>query len=290
MSMSNFLENILAHKKQEVETRKHQISEHTLRARLEQANPPISLTAALWFDSAHHDRHPEPFVYAQDKLRRREGLAVIAEIKKASPSAGLIRADFDPVQIAKSYVQAGANAISVLTDEQFFQGSLHFIEQIRPVVPAPILRKDFIIDPYQVLEARAFGADALLLIVTALDQSQLQTLLAKTSELGLEALVEVHSADEMRIAVDAGAKIIGINNRSLETFKIDLATTEQLAPLAPSDAILVAESGLHTQADLQRMIRAGVDAVLVGTHFMKQPDPGVALQQFLKDFRQDEQD
>jgi indole-3-glycerol phosphate synthase len=268
MFTSNFLKKILAHKKHEVKTRKHQISEHTLRSRLEQANSPISLAKAL----------------SQDRL------AVIAEIKKASPSAGVIRENFDPVQIAKAYVQAGANALSVLTDEQFFQGSLHFIEQMRAFVPIPILRKDFIIDPYQVLEARVFGADALLLIVAALDPSQLKTLFAKTSELGLEALVEVHSADEMKIAVDAGAKIIGINNRSLETFQIDLATTEQLAPLAPEGTILVAESGLHTQADLQRMIRAGVDAVLVGTHFMKQPDPGIALQQFLKDFRQDEQD
>jgi len=258
MSKDNFLENILAHKKQEVETRKRQLSEQALIERIEQAKPSISLANAL----------------------SNNGLAVIAEIKKASPSAGMIREDFDPGQIAKSYVQAGTNAISVLTDEKYFQGSLHFIEQIRSFVPVPILRKDFIIDPYQVLEARAFGADALLLIVAALYNDQLHNLLNKTHEYGLEALVEVHSADEMKTAIDAGAKVIGINNRNLETFKIDLATTEKLAPLAPEGTVLIGESGLHTKDDIQRMIRAGVDAVLVGTHFMKHPDPGIALQQF----------
>jgi indole-3-glycerol phosphate synthase len=259
MSKANFLETILAHKKREVEIRKSQLSERTLIDRLAQANPTISFAEALSSD----------------------GLAVIAEMKKASPSAGVIRDNFDPVQIAKSYVKAGANAISVLTDEEYFQGSLQFIEQIRPFVPIPILRKDFIVDPYQLLEARTFGADAVLLIVAALDQTRLQSLLNKTYELGLEALVEVHSVEEMKIAVNAGAKIIGINNRNLETFTIDLATTEQLAPFAPPGTVLVGESGLHTKNDIQRMIQAGVDAVLVGTHFMKHPDPGIALQQFM---------
>ncbi len=258
MPKMNFLESILAHKKAEVETRKCQIPESMLRDRIEKLSRPISLAEAL-----SHD-----------------GLAVIAEIKRASPSAGVIRENFDPVQIAKSYVKAGANALSILTDEKYFQGSLHFIEQIRPFVPIPILRKDFIVDPYQILEARAYGADALLLIVAALESDQLCNLLNKTHEYGLEALVEVHSADEMKIAVDAGAKIIGINNRNLETFKIDLATTGQLTPLVPEGTVLVGESGLHTKDDIQRMIWAGVDAVLVGTHFMKHPDPGAALQQF----------
>jgi indole-3-glycerol phosphate synthase len=259
MSKANFLENILAHKKQEVETRKQQLSEQSLLKKIERANPPISLVDAL----------------------SSNGLAVIAEIKKASPSAGVIRENFDPVQIAKSYVKAEANALSILTDEKYFQGSLEYIDQVRSLVPVPILRKDFIIDPYQILEARAYGADALLLIVTALDQEDLQTLLRKTYELGLEALVEVHSADEMNTAIDVGAKIIGINNRNLETFKIDLATTEELAPLAPEGTVLAGESGLHTKYDIQRMIQAGVDAVLVGTHFMKHPDPGTALQEFI---------
>jgi len=244
--------------------------ERSLMKRIENANCPISLAEAL--------------SHACPEQSRRDGLAVIAEIKKASPSAGVIRKDFEPVKIAQSYVKAGAKALSILTDEKYFQGSLEYIEQVRSLVPVPILRKDFLIDPYQLLEARAFGADAVLLIVAALDNEQLRNLLEKTSEFGMDALVEVHSADEMKTAIDAGAKIIGINNRNLETFKIDLATTEQLAPLAPSGTVLVGESGLHTKNDIQRMIQAGVDAVLVGTHFMKHPDPGIALQQFLKYF------
>jgi indole-3-glycerol phosphate synthase len=255
----NFLEKILAHKKSEVETRKQQVSEQALRQKIAPASPPRSLAVAL---SA-----PE--------------LSVIAEIKKASPSAGVIRADFDPVQIAHAYIRTGAHALSVLTDEQFFQGSLRYIEQIRPFASIPLLRKDFILDSYQLLEARAAGADAVLLIVAALTPAQLQALHAQAAELGLSVLVEVHTADELQIALTAGANIIGINNRSLETFKIDLATTEQLAPLIPKGVRIVAESGLHTGADVQRMIRAGVDAVLVGTHFMKQPDPGSALQEFM---------
>lgn len=258
MPKANFLENILAHKKQEVKIRKQQVSKQTLIQKIAQANPPISLAEAL----------------------THEGLAVIAEIKKASPSAGVIRENFDPVQIAKSYMKAEANALSILTDEEYFQGSLEYLDQVRSFVPVPILRKDFIIDPYQILEARAYGADALLLIVAALEQEHLRTLLNTTYELRLEALVEVHSADEMTTAIDVGAKIIGINNRNLETFKIDLATTEELAPLAPEGTVLVGESGLHTKDDIERMIQAGVDAVLVGTHFMKHPDPGTALQQF----------
>lgn len=261
MSKPNILEKILAHKATEITTRKHQAPERVLQDRLSQSPPSLSLAKVLTCN----------------------GLAVIAEIKKASPSAGVIRENFDPVEIAKSYVKAGANAISMLTDEQFFQGSLEFIEQVRSFVPIPILRKDFIIDPYQLLEARVAGADAVLLIVAALEKDELRELLEKTYEIGLEALVETHSAQEMETAIDVGAKIIGINNRNLETFKIDLATTEQLARLAPADTILVGESGLYTKDDIQRMINAGVDAILVGTHFMKHPDPGKALQQFKSD-------
>ena len=261
MSHTDFLQTILAHKHREVELKKQHIPESLLEQKIQQIAPQYSLADAL----------------------SSEGLSVIAEIKKASPSAGVIREHFEPVTIAQSYMKAGANAMSVLTDEEFFQGSLQYIEQIRPLVSVPILRKDFILDTYQVLEARAFGADALLLIVAALECERLRELLAKTYELGMEALVEVHSADEMKIAVEAGAKIIGINNRNLETFRIDLATTEQLVPLASPGTILVGESGLHTDDDLQRMIRAGVDAILVGTHFMKHPEPGIALQQFLTD-------
>ena len=262
MPIPTILEKILRHKHVEVETRKQHLPEAVLQEQLTTVDPAISLSNAL----------------------SQEGLAVIAEIKKASPSAGVLREHFDPVAIARSYVEAGANAISMLTDEVFFQGSLDSIQQVRSLVPVPILRKDFIIDPYQLLEARAFGADAVLLIVAALKKDHLQYLLEKAHEFALEALVEVHSADEMRIAIEVGANIIGINNRNLETFKIDLATTEQIAPLAPGGAVLVGESGLHTKDDIQRMIQAGVDAVLVGTHFMKHPDPGIALQEFFEHF------
>lgn len=259
MAQSNFLQRILARKQQEVTERKARCSARQLRERLEHAKPPRSLATAL----------------------SQQGLAVIAEIKKASPSAGVIRADFKPVEIAEAYVRTGAHALSILTDEDFFQGSLTYIEQVRAQTPIPILRKDFIIDEYQLLEARSVGADAVLLIVAALPQTDLETLLKQATTLGLDVLTEVHTALEMQRAIAAGAKIIGINNRSLETFTIDLATTEQLAPLAPPGTILVAESGLHTRDDVQRMIRAGVRAALVGTYFMKQPDPGQALQAFM---------
>ncbi len=259
MPVPNILRKIIAQKQQEIAEQKRRRSENELRQQILRSEPALSLSQALG----------------------QKGLSVIAEIKKASPSAGVIRENFDPLAIAKSYVQAGAHAISMLTDEHFFQGSLAYISQIRPVTPIPILRKDFIIDPYQLLEARAGGADAILLIVAALDKFRLRELLAATHEFGLEALVETHSASEMEIAIDVGAHIIGVNNRNLETFKIDLATTEQLAPMIPEGTLLVGESGIHTRNDLQRMVQAGVDAVLVGTHFMKHPDPGTALKQFL---------
>ena len=260
MSTPNILQKILAQKAVEIEAAKRRAPEQRLLAQIADAPPVRSLCAAL----------------------RKERLAVIAEIKKASPSAGVIRANFDPLAIATSYVNAGADAISMLTDEQFFQGSLEYIRQVRPLTPIPILRKDFIVDGYQLLEARAAGADAVLLIVAALEQSALRDLLQQTHELGMDALIETHTQAELEVAIGVGAKILGINNRSLETFQIDLATTEQLAPLAPRGTILVAESGLHTGDDLRRMIAAGVNAVLVGTHFMKSPDPGAALRQFLQ--------
>jgi indole-3-glycerol phosphate synthase len=268
MTTHNFLENILTHKAREVADRKQRCPETALRTKIEHAPPPRSLAESL----------------------SQNGLSVIAEIKKASPSAGVIREDFHPATIAQSYVKAGVNALSILTDEEFFQGSLDYIARVRELVPCPILRKDFIIDAYQLLEARSVGADAVLLIVAALTPDRLRTLLHQAHEIGLDALVEVHSQPELQIAIDVGAPIIGINNRNLESFVIDLATTEQLAPLAPEGTLLVGESGLRTGDDVQRMIQAGVDAVLVGTHFMKEPDPGLALQNFKKFFRQDEQD
>ncbi|NUO80725.1 indole-3-glycerol phosphate synthase TrpC [candidate division KSB1 bacterium] len=256
---SNFLEKILAHKRQEIEQRRARSPEIELRHMSRDLAPPLDLLQAL---------------------RIANRLAVIAEMKKASPSAGVLRPSFDPLQIAQSYVAAGAEAISVLTDEEFFQGSLQYLERIRPFVDVPLLRKDFIISPYQIHEARAFGADAILLIVAALSHDDLYRLLEVTHELGMYALVEVHEAQEMEQALSVDAKIIGINNRSLKTFEIDLRVTEQLAPRAGKDITLVAESGLRTESDVQRMKAAGVHALLVGTHFMQANDPGEALREF----------
>ncbi len=258
---SNFLEKILAHKQREVAQRRSRLPEIELRRMSHDLAPPLDLLQALCV--ADH-------------------LAVIAEMKKASPSAGVLRPSFDPLQIAQAYAEAGAEAISVLTEEDFFQGSLQHLQRIRPAVKVPLLRKDFIISSYQVWEARAFGADAILLIVAALPRDDLRRLLDVAHELGMRALVEVHEAHEMEQALSTGAKTIGINNRNLKTFQIDLSVTEQLAPMAGAEITLVAESGLHTAADVQRMKSAGVHALLVGTHFMQAHDPGRALREFKK--------
>lgn len=212
----------------------------------------------------------------------RPGRAVIAEIKKASPSRGVIRADFDPVAIARAYRAAGARALSVLTDAPFFQGSLAYLEAIRRVVDLPLLRKDFILDSYQLHEARAFGADAVLLICAILDDGALRELAALARRLDLDALVEVHSREELDRAGRCGAALIGINNRDLRTFVTRLEVAETLAPLAPSGSAIVAESGLKTAADLERLEAAGVRAFLIGETLMSAPDPGAALTALLR--------
>jgi indole-3-glycerol phosphate synthase len=205
-----------------------------------------------------------------DALRfpRRGNVALIAEVKKASPSAGVICADFDPVRIAMAYEAAGASCLSVLTDERFFQGSLKFLQQIRDTVRLPILRKDFIIHERQILESIEAGADAILLIVAILNDEDLHRFHAVARCAGLAVLVEVHDETEMRRALAAGAEIIGINNRDLKTFAVDLATTEKLAPMA-AGKILVAESGINTRADVQRLERCGAQAILVGESLMR---------------------
>jgi indole-3-glycerol phosphate synthase len=212
-------------------------------------------------------------------LRRPAGAAVrvIAEIKRASPSAGPIRPDADPAAIGAAYQAAGAAAISVLTDEQFFAGHLSFLDRVRAATSVPLLRKDFLIDPYQVVEARAAGADAVLLIVAALAQDTLVTLLGEARRLGMDALVEVHDAAEAARAVSAGAAIIGVNHRNLATFEMDMGLTARLRSLVPADAILVGESGIRTAADVRALGAAGAHAVLVGEHLMRQPDPGQGL-------------
>lgn len=207
--------------------------------------------------------------------------AVIAEIKRASPSRGVIRTAFDPPAHARSYARAGAAALSVLTERRWFAGGLEHLEAVRAAVTLPVLRKDFLVDPYQVEEARAFGADAILVIAAAGDAAVRQELLAAAREHGLDALVEVHDEDELDWAAAVGATLIGINNRDLTTFETSLDTTERLAPRVPNGALLVAESGIHTPADLRRMRAAGARAVLVGEAFMAAPDPGEALRRLL---------
>ena len=207
---------------------------------------------------------------------KRGNMALIAEVKKASPSAGIICADFDPVRIAREYEAAGASCLSVLTDEQFFQGSLEYLKQIRAAVKIPLLRKDFIIDARQILEAIEWGADAILLIVAILTDEQLKTFHALATAAGLTVLVEVHDEEEMDRALAIGAKLIGVNNRNLKDFKVDLAATERLAAKiftggANKDKLLVAESGIHTRADVERLEKCGAKAILVGESLVKNP-------------------
>jgi indole-3-glycerol phosphate synthase len=203
-------------------------------------------------------------------LQREDGkLAVIAEIKKASPSAGLIAQSFNPIQIAEDYELNGANAISVLTDRKFFSGDVKHLTDVRTVVSLPLLRKDFILDEIQIVESVARGADAILLIVAALDQSQLVDLLKVATERRLDVLVEVHVAEELNRALDAGAKIVGINNRNLATFDVDLSVTEQLCREVPDEIVLVSESGIKTTSDVARVKGCGADAILVGEALMR---------------------
>jgi len=197
-----------------------------------------------------------------------EKLALIAEIKKASPSAGVIAKSFDPVAIAKNYERGGADAISVLTDSKFFEGALGHLVDVRAAIALPVLRKDFILDEVQIAESAAAGADAILLIVAALEQKQLVDLSAAAAKYRLAALVEVHSAEELNRALDVGAKIIGINNRDLATFDVDLSVTEELSEQVPYDVVVVSESGIKSMADIAR-VKACVDAVLIGEALMR---------------------
>ena len=239
--------------------RKKRIPEPALRFGAQQAQPLRDFVAALG----------------------RDALNVIAELKKASPSRGLIRADFDPVALAKAFEAAGAVALSVLTEEEFFQGDLKYMRDARAAVGLPVLRKDFIIDPWQVWEARATNADSFLLIVAALSDALLADLLALGRELGMEPLVEVHTREELARALAAGARIVGVNNRDLRTLAVRIETSRELIEAIPEECIAVCESGLRSHEDLVGLRAAGYDAFLIGEYFMAQPDPGAALRSLL---------
>ena len=206
---------------------------------------------------------------------------VIAECKRRSPSRGVLAADYDPVSIARRYEAGGAAAISVLTEPTFFDGALAHLTAVREAVALPVLRKDFIVDDYQLLEARAAGADAVLLIVAALAQPELVRLQARAWELGLAALVEVHDDEELLRAVDSGARVVGVNNRNLRTLVVDVGASDRLAALMPAGVVGVSESGLQTRSDLERLAAAGYRAFLIGERFMTDPDPARAIAELI---------
>jgi indole-3-glycerol phosphate synthase len=236
------LNKIIAQKKKEVEQQKRVLPLTRLEERIARQKPPLDFALAL----------------------RGESMRLIAEVKQASPSRGVLCSNFNPVELARTYAQGGAAAISVLTETNYFKGSVDHLAAIREVIELPLLRKDFIFDPYQVYESRAYGADALLLIVTILSQEQLEELLSLSHTLGLRCLVEVHDEDDVERALLGGAEIIGVNNRDLDTFIVDIDTTCRLRPLIPQGKIAVSESGITSQSDIEKLRECGVNAILVG--------------------------
>jgi indole-3-glycerol phosphate synthase len=257
--MSDILQQILAVKREEVNAARKRESAVALRSRAEHRGDLRDFTGAL-----------------RDAMAAGRA-AVIAEVKKASPSKGVLRADFDPAAIGASYAQGGAACLSVLTDVQFFQGAPEYLDRARAASGLPALRKDFIVDEYQLYEARAWGADCVLLIVAALDRYQLRDLEAAAQSIGLAVLVEVHDARELDLALDLKTPLLGINNRNLRTFEVSLDTTLSLLPRIDGGRVVITESGILAPADVQRMRAASVHAFLVGEAFMRAPDPGAEL-------------
>ena len=262
--MATILDDILAHKRQEVAAQKQRVDMDTLVANI----------------SASNDT-PRGFMKALQARVAIGGTAVIAEVKKASPSMGVIRASFDPVAIAESYAAAGATCLSVLTDEKYFQGSGHYLRLVRAAVGLPLLRKDFIVDEYQIVEARALGADAILLIVAALSDAELAAFTRLAHDLGLDVLVEVHDEAECARALQLRLRVIGVNNRNLHDFSVSLDTSRRIKTMLPADYLLVSESGIHTRADIEALQADGIHAFLVGGALMQADDPGVALSALL---------
>jgi indole-3-glycerol phosphate synthase/phosphoribosylanthranilate isomerase len=258
------LDDILTYKRSELAERKRAWPLADVQAEAARAAPPRDFVAAL------RESQSRP--------------ALIAEIKRASPSRGLLVLDFDPVRLARAYCDGGAAAISVLTDERFFQGHLDHLRVIREKVDLPILRKDFIFDPYQVYEARAVGADAILLIVAMLSDGELHTLHRLAHELGMAALVEVHDEPELRRALALQPRLIGVNNRDLHTFQVDIETTARLRSFVPPDVTLVAESGIHTPADVARLARIGADTMLVGESLVVAEDTGAKVRELVRPY------
>jgi indole-3-glycerol phosphate synthase len=258
MSSGDILDRIVASKRREVEQRRASVPDSDLQRQLATAPAVRDFRAALVQGT---------------------GVRLIAEIKKASPSAGVLRADFDPVTLARTYAASGAAALSVLTDEPFFQGNLGYLRDIRAAVDLPLLRKDFLLDRYQLLEARAAGADAVLLIAEILDDATLGHLLFEAQALGMHALVELYEPANLSRVLAAGATLVGVNNRDLRTFVSRLEQTLELAPKLPADCLLVSESGIRTRADIARLAAAGVKAVLIGETFMGAPDVGAKVRE-----------
>lgn len=254
------LDRIVAVKRREIAAARERVSEAELQRRLADAPPVRDFFAAL--------AQPGP-------------IRLIAEVKKASPSAGVIREDFDPVAIAQTYERHGASCLSVLTDEPHFQGHLDYLTAVRANVGLPVLRKDFVLDAYQVVEARAAGADAVLLIAECLDDCNLRKLHNEIVELGMTPLVEIYDPENLPRVLEAGATLIGVNNRDLRTFKVDLEHTLRLRPGIPAECVMVSESGVKTHADVERLEAAGVDAILVGESLMREPDIGAAVDRLL---------
>ncbi len=251
------LEKIVSYKKEELEHYQRQVPFAELKARVKDMEPALSLEQAL--------RNPPA------------SFAIIAEIKRQSPSKGIIRQDFRPVEHAQDYASHGAAALSVLTDEHFFGGHLDYLKNIRPLVKIPLLRKDFIWDPYQVFAAREAGADAILLIAAMLEKNQMEDLYGLAQELSLSVLVEVHNLQELQQVLPIQPSIIGVNNRDLKTFKVDLATSEKLFPLMSPEILKVAESGIENHTHLEQLSSVGAQAFLIGESFMKAKKPGEAL-------------